>query len=179
MNNIYLISIFKVRSTLLPVFDNWLLIKGKNMKIWKFRDPTLELSWGVQTCSRFWVESFKRESGFREPYQPFTDLRAFSLSNGSLDPKRGFKSQSFKCDRTKSVLRLIQTSQFTSSSSVILVYIFLWDRPPSSVIGINAWMAGLPPACPFLMVSKHVTKFYKGHRGKRRQVFHPPPKRKC
>ena len=71
------------------------------------------------------MESFKRESGFREPYQPFTDLRAFSLSNGSLDPKRGFKSQGFKCDRTKSVLRLIQTSQFTSSSSVILVYIFL------------------------------------------------------
>ena len=84
-----------------------------------------------------------------------------------------------KCDRTKSVLRLIQTSQFTSSSPVILVYIFLRDRPQSSVIGINAWMAGLPPACPFLMVSKHVTKFYKGHRGKRRQVFHPPPKRKC
>ena len=73
------------------------------------------------------MESFKRESGFREPYQPFTDLRAFSLCNGSLDPKRGFKSQSFKCDRTKSVLRLylIQTSQFTSSSPVILVYIFL------------------------------------------------------
>ena len=51
------------------------------------------------------MESFKRETGFK-PYQPFTDLSASSLCNGSLDPKRGFKSQSFKCDRTKSVLRL-------------------------------------------------------------------------